>query len=324
MEEFFLHIEKFLSHPIVWGITTLVALALALSGKFSVPAATWIMWAAYAMAVFGVYRATVYFGIDALLRLLAVGCAVFGLAIGVVLINRWIQAPKVEEGQSQPPAPSTGKKPNPPLDTPPQTPSVPPSAPSKPIPPKPAPPADDSSVTLRAYLQPNEEYLEGTIVAGIVWDKNLVDVRLDIANGARVIQNLDFTVELDTSIGGLGQISQFPGITAFPARAMPPAWLEGTDPTGKPISVPTTQAPGMMAIAPIYRVHCSSIFADTVVHLAVASVALNPVVAGQLPQQLFAPRRFPKVIRVKGKYETLNGAAVETHPIDFSYEFKQQ
>jgi hypothetical protein len=188
----------------------------------------------------------------------------------------------------------------------------------------PPPPFPSPSLIFKAYLQPDEPYLDGTLLAGIVWDKRYVDVRIDVANGAAAIQNLDFVVGVDTSIAGVGQISQFPGVTAFPAGSPPPAWLQGTDLRGNPVSVPMTPTPGMTSIAPVYRVQCSNIFANTVLHLVVASVALNPTENGQLPKQLFGTRRSPRTIRIKGKYETRIGETVQNHDVDFSYDFKQQ
>jgi|SRR5271165_130676 len=43
MEHTLALVEKFLSNPILWGIATLVAIALALSGRLSVTAAGWFM-----------------------------------------------------------------------------------------------------------------------------------------------------------------------------------------------------------------------------------------------------------------------------------------
>jgi hypothetical protein len=186
----------------------------------------------------------------------------------------------------------------------------------------PAEPHSEPLLTFLAYLQPEEPYSEGTILAGIVWQKNYMDTRLDIANGV-TIKNLDFTVGLDTSIASIGQISQFPGITAFPAKSLPPGWLTGTDLQGNPMSIPIAPSPGTFSIAPAYRVHCSEVFANTVIHLVIASIAVNPIQNGQLPQQLFAPRRAPKIIRIKGTYETHNGNSTESHDVNFSYEFKQ-
>jgi len=128
---------------------------------------------------------------------------------------------------------------------------------------------------------------------------------------------------LDTSFAGIGQISQFPEVAAFPADGPPPAWITGTDSSGNPVTIPIAPTPGVMNVAPTYRVHCSNIFANTVVHLVVASIALNPPENGELPREIFAPRRAPKLIAIKGTYETVKGGTVERHPLEFSYEFRQ-
>jgi|HubBroStandDraft_2_1064218.scaffolds.fasta_scaffold05205_7 hypothetical protein len=237
-----------------------------------------------------------------------------GLSAGL-----WITRSPTQSTKS--PSPST---------PPPSSPSLPPAVPEEP-----QKPANNSSalqrkpeslkpaVTFSAYSQPDEPYIDGTLLAGLVWQKRFVDVRLDVANSAVPIQNLDFLVGLDTSIAGVGQISQFPGITAFPAKTPPAAWLQGTDLQGNPISVPMAPMPGKMQTAPVYRVHCSAIFADTVVHLVIASIALNPPENGQLPKQLFAPRKSPELIRLRGSYEVQSGSGLEKHSVEFSYRFAQ-
>jgi hypothetical protein len=184
--------------------------------------------------------------------------------------------------------------------------------------------ADRPLIKMQAYLQPDEPYFEGTLLAGIVWQKQYVDVRVDIANGPTDVHDLDFIVGLDTSIAGVGQISQFLGFTAFPDSSPPPAWLQGTDLEGKPLSVPMAPMAGAMNTAPVYRVRCSEVFANTVVHLVIASIALNSAVNGRMPSQLFATRRPPRAIKIKGKYETRNGALITNYTLNFSSEFTQQ
>ncbi len=181
------------------------------------------------------------------------------------------------------------------------------------------PPRIAPSLTFKTYMQPDESYFDGTVLAGIVWRKEYVDVRLDVANRDVPIQNLDFLVSLDTSIAGVGQISQFPGVIAYPAGSPHPTWLQGTDLSGNPASVPL----GMASMAPVYRVQCSKIFANTVLHFVVASIALNPVENGRFPAHLFAAKRHPNLIKIKGTYETQNGGSVESHNVDFSYDFTQ-
>jgi hypothetical protein len=180
------------------------------------------------------------------------------------------------------------------------------------------------SVSLIAYLQPGQPYPDGTIVGGISWLTRYVDVRLDVVNGPTQIKDLDLSVQLDTDIAAIGQISQFQGVTAFPDNDPSAAWLEGTDANGEPMSVPIVPAAGKMRSSPVYRVHCSEVLANTVVHLVIASIAFNrPTVSGQLPERLFAPRRAPREIRVKGRYAVQERDSSMWHPIDFSYSFPQ-
>ncbi len=168
-----------------------------------------------------------------------------------------------------------------------------------------------------AYIQPGSSnpYPPQTILGGIVWDDKYVDVRLDIGVGAVAIQNLDFEVALDTSIAGIGQISQFAGVTSFPdGRQMPSVSLEGTDDKGEPITVPLVPTQGLAQIAPRYRVHCNALYSNTALHLVIASVALNQATQGRLPEQLFAPKRSPHLIKLKGTFEAAS-------PIEFQRTF---
>ncbi len=172
------------------------------------------------------------------------------------------------------------------------------------------------SVNVDAYIQPGSSnpYPPQTILGGIVWNDNYIDVRLDIGLGATALRNVDFSVSLDTSIAGIGQISQFPGVTSFPnGREMPAVSLEGTDDKGKPITVPVVPTQGLAQIAPRYRVHCNALYSNTVLHLIIASVAVNQATQGMLPERLFAPKRTPHVIKVKGTFE----ANSQTFPIEF-------
>lgn len=84
------HIERFLSNPILWGIAAIVAIALGLSGRFSVTASSILMWVACAMASFGAYRICVYFGLDFLLRVLVTGASGCVFAIAALLVVRWM------------------------------------------------------------------------------------------------------------------------------------------------------------------------------------------------------------------------------------------
>jgi hypothetical protein len=89
--------EAFFSSPITWGVVALLALTLALSGKLSMTAATWVLWLAVFTALFGVYRAEAMLKMDALMRCLIFGCCAFGFAAGAVALNRWMNSPKEPE-----------------------------------------------------------------------------------------------------------------------------------------------------------------------------------------------------------------------------------
>lgn len=167
--------------------------------------------------------------------------------------------------------------------------------------------------TVRPSLTATDPYPENTQVGGITWHSPYVDVRLDVVNDGPIdIEDVDFTIKMDTSIAGVGQISQFPGVTTFPAQETPESWLSGTDEAGKHISIPITTLPGGAQIAPAYRVRCSKVFANSTVHLVIASVSLNPTQAGRMPEKLFSPRRAPSSIRVKGSFS--DGS--KKHPLD--------
>jgi hypothetical protein len=121
MAVFLEHIEKFLSSPILWGITAIIAIALGLSGRFSVTASSILMWVAWAMASFGAYRIYVFYKMDTPIRMLATIASTCILAIAALLVVRWmnikevtavppLQTPTVVEhpqqpGQSQPAQP---------------------------------------------------------------------------------------------------------------------------------------------------------------------------------------------------------------------------
>jgi hypothetical protein len=176
----------------------------------------------------------------------------------------------------------------------------------------------EPSLALRAFISPVDPYPDRMSFAGIIWLTPYFDTRLDIVNGSTEIKDLDFLVRLDTSIAGLGQISQFPGVTAFPAQDIPAFWLHGIDANGTASSLPITATPGTMQLAPVYRVHCSNVLANTTVHLAIASLSTNPATGGAMPKTLFSPRRAPKIIQAKGSYSTGDGTK---HPLEFLYEF---
>jgi hypothetical protein len=175
-------------------------------------------------------------------------------------------------------------------------------------------------VTLDSHLQP-PSYPTGFVFAGIVWDEGYSDVRLDISVGKVAIHDLDFLVQVDTTIMGAGQITQFPGCTQFPPSGNLSAFtILGTDGKGKNIAIPAEPTPGNLNAAPTYRVHCDEMFANVTVRFAIATRALNPPKTdGSLPDHLFATRRDPKFIRVDGSYKS----AGVMYPLKYSAKLEK-
>jgi hypothetical protein len=96
MERILSILESFLSHPLLWGVFAVVALAIALSGRLSVNAASTLLWVAFAAAIFGVFRAGIPLRNDPVLRYLILVAISSSLAIGTVLLQRWFSKPATE------------------------------------------------------------------------------------------------------------------------------------------------------------------------------------------------------------------------------------
>lgn len=94
MDKFIALLEAILASSIFWGVVALMALALALSGKLSVSAAITVLWLAWATAVFGIYRAEIVAKLDPVIKYLGLVMVASGLAIGAVMIGRWLEKPQ--------------------------------------------------------------------------------------------------------------------------------------------------------------------------------------------------------------------------------------
>lgn len=90
MVEWHIPAERFLSHPILWGVFALVAFAVALVGKLSVNASTWVMWLACALASFGGYRLIIYFEWSLAISLLSTAALTCVFSIVTILTLRWL------------------------------------------------------------------------------------------------------------------------------------------------------------------------------------------------------------------------------------------
>ena len=141
-------------------------------------------------------------------------------------------------------------------------------------------PKQAPSITFRAHyeLAPYPRP-DGVVIGGIPWQKEYTDVRLDVVNGLAELQNLDVQIDLNASIVATGQISQFPGVTAFSAiEGFDSVQVQIKDENGRRFSVPVvpnTATPGLKTsfVSSLYRLRCERLFTNSTVNLVVALYA---------------------------------------------------
>jgi hypothetical protein len=96
-----------------------------------------------------------------------------------------------------------------------------------------------TDLAVRSYLAASAPYRDGLKLGEVPWRHAYIDVRLDCSSGPNDLLDVDTEVSLDTRIGKIGQITEFPGVTFFPPDSeITPLSLEGTDANGKQIAVP--------------------------------------------------------------------------------------
>ena len=136
--------------------------------------------------------------------------------------------------------------------------------------------AGEKTVRLKALLPPAGRLPDG--FAGIRWNFNYVDVRLNVTDTSNIdLYALDLLVSMDTSIAGVGQATDVSSVTF----RMPPLPFQSlsanlSDENLKPITLPASPSWQTGAIMPAARVYCEKLLAGETVELVFASVALNP------------------------------------------------
>lgn len=184
-------------------------------------------------------------------------------------------------------------------------------------------PADKNSpLRFSGYLQ-RGNYPEGMVIAGIVWKDNFSDVRLDLQNRSEFpIENLDFFVALDTHISEMRQLEGMPDVTlSGNTGPMISITFEGTDQNGRPIAMPVI--PTGPTTSPVYRVSCPKLLGLAAIRLMAASVTLNPIANGSLPEKLFAPKRDPRSMRIWGSYEVKFPGSPTRYPFNETISLQQ-
>jgi hypothetical protein len=174
----------------------------------------------------------------------------------------------------------------------------------------------ERAVTFDAYIahRPSDPpYPSNTIIGGIKFEGNLVDVRVDVTPREYSIQNLDFRVVLDgdTSLAmifDMGIIGQYPGVSIFRPEISGMA-IKIIDADGKPKIFPldsgnTGIISAVKPVGPVWRVHCEEAFADATLRLV--------IMAGRFSEHPRNPDWSPTTIDVWGNFEAKGQSGTKT------------
>jgi hypothetical protein len=158
-------------------------------------------------------------------------------------------------------------------------------------------------------------YPTGTVIGGIPWQGNLIDVRLTVITGPMPIQNLDMHIKLNEGSEekvGIAAVNETSGIPCiFLGEMIPgvpslgPDQLFGevkTDKSGNRITEP---APVVQIVSPMYRVQCQYVQKNSVLKLIIAAASIG--------SDKKAPRRFPSTLTSFGSFETNGPTGIEVH-----------
>jgi len=149
-----------------------------------------------------------------------------------------------------------------------------------------------------------------TKVGTITWSTRYSDALIRITNLADVaLHNVDFTFRSDLNIEGMTQVSGLADVDMHP-EGVPIMRLNTLGQDGRPVEIPIQNPHGSA-----FKVHCARLPAKTSLDLIAATVAVNPVVPGRLPSELFGRKRRPSRFNIQGGYETSSIDEGARHPI---------
>lgn len=180
-----------------------------------------------------------------------------------------------------------------------------------------------NGLKLLAYAVGGSDYPEGTQIGGIKWDKAYTDIRIELINVLGVaVEKIDLFVAFDIHIKAAKQFgTTVPDVSIAPADSnITFIALGGTDTAGNPITTPIDPIGPMLTT--VYHVICPRLSAGGHLGLIIATIALNPPTNGAPPKTMFANRRAPKVVKIRGTYETGVVDGAQRYSIDFTHEFK--
>jgi hypothetical protein len=301
--------------PISIGLGTLPAVIAAM--KHDLRWLLIISWICFVVAAWVAARRTV--PIASWLYTFIAG-TVFAVSLGG--LNIWLRptptAPEIRVEMTRPPEVATPKTEEPiPETSKPKAEGV--KAPAKPL--------TQPEIEMSAYLQPEGQYPNNMLIAGILWDaEKYFDIRVDVSVKDVDIYNVDLLMDFQgADIAAMGQLSQIGGVSFFPATPSPigAVWLGGDKPSdGKPLtSFPVTHGEGLMQTAPTYRIQCDHLHARTILHILVASTKLTPAYGsnGEGMIRIKFDHIPPNMISVHGTYTS----TVEANSKKYQYYWER-
>ena len=253
------------------------------------------------------------------------GIAASAAAISMLVLTAYWAFARAFPGQNQAESPRQVDREVPPSKEP--APNPLPEAPTTRRSPRVTAPLAVPTVSITGFLGGEGRIDNG--FAGIKWQPEFVDVRVNITNGSGIeVQNMDLFVMMDTSIGGIGQATDIPGVSfRMPPQPVQSLRLEGTNAQGNPVTLPMTPSWQMGAIMPSARIYSERLLAHETLELVLASVAMNQTTgtgaALKLPDRLFAPRRDPKTLQVVGTVQTGNVDGAKRFSVMYEKELKR-
>jgi hypothetical protein len=167
------------------------------------------------------------------------------------------------------------------------------------------------------------DYPAGTNVGGFSWEEHDEDTRVYLVNTTDYdFEDVDLTLTSDLWLMGGAQLEQIcPDLQIFrgPANTtlqLADGTIEGKDSAGKPVQIPLPRPLDLSAPTGL-RLRCSKIPRRSTTPLVVVTIAYNQAHAAALAPTLFAPKRLPNWLTVKGEYRALG----RTRNVAFDKDF---
>jgi hypothetical protein len=180
-------------------------------------------------------------------------------------------------------------------------------------------------------------YPTGTVVGGVTWQPNLVDVRLHLSAGTVALHNLDLEITLNEGLEEMSGMADVKELNGIPCTILPQMFSEVpalsrdrlfgeviTDESGNRVTKPANVTE---IISPMYRMQCPYLQNSTLsliiaaaeipgetpkpptgARLRATSVITGPVKPG--------PRKFPRTVYIKGGFQAQVAANLQTFTVE--------